>query len=269
MKVGLASVIANQEVARDVRVLRLEEDDQARDVRAGQFVHIRPAPVPVRSTDPLLRRPLSVLRTGASALNDLPSGQYEVLYDVVGRGTDLLTHLRPGDLVDVLGPLGHPFTIDRATRNLLLVGGGVGIVPLVALAEEGLRQGLAVTLLAGFRTADKVFPAGLVPEDVEYVVGTNDGSFGHAGLVTDLVPDYLTWADQICACGPVPMLRALASLDGVQSRGNRGRPTQIAMEEHMGCAMGVCLGCVVPTRHGLQRVCRDGPVFDLKEMGWT
>lgn len=268
MKTALASVIANDEIARDVRVLRLEDADQARNVRPGQFVHLRAAPAPVQTTDPLLRRPLSVLRTGASRLNDLPAAQYEILYDVVGRGTELLTHLRPGDLVDVLGPLGQPFKIDRAARNVLLVGGGVGIVPLVALAEEALTRGLTVTLLAGFRTADKVFPAALVPEAVEYVVATNDGSFGHPGLVTEFVPAYATWADQICACGPVPMLRALASIDGVRPRGRRPKPVQIAMEEHMGCAVGVCLGCVVPTRRGLQRVCRDGPVFDLKEMGW-
>lgn len=268
MKTALASVIANEEVARDVRVLRLEEADQARDVRPGQFVHLRCAPAPVRASDPLLRRPLSVLRTGASARNDLPSSQYEVLYDVVGRGTELLSTLRPGDLVDVLGPLGQPFTLDRSARNLLLVGGGVGIVPLVALAEEALGKGLAVTLLAGFRSKDKVFPAARVPEDVEYVVATNDGSFGHAGLVTELVPAYLDWADQVCACGPVPMLKALGALDGVRARGKRGKPVQVAMEEHMGCAMGVCLGCVVPTRRGPKRVCRDGPVFDLGEMGW-
>jgi dihydroorotate dehydrogenase electron transfer subunit len=269
VKTALASVIANEEVARGVHVLRLEEAEQARDVRPGQFVHLRCAPAPVRTTDPLLRRPLSVLRTGASSANDLPAGQYEVLYDVVGRGTELLSGLRPGDLVDVLGPLGQPFTIDRSTRNLLLVGGGVGIVPLVALAEEALHAGLSVTLLAGFRTADKVFPAERVPEDVEYVVATDDGSFGHPGLVTELVPEYLGWADQICACGPVPMLKALGSIDGVRPRGKRAKPVQIAMEEHMGCAMGVCLGCVVPTRRGPQRVCRDGPVFDLQEMGWT
>jgi dihydroorotate dehydrogenase electron transfer subunit len=263
MKQALASVIANTEIADKVFVLRLEESDQARDVRPGQFVHIRCVNSMASVTDPLLRRPLSVLRTGSSSRNNLPTGQYDVLYDVVGRGTFFLTGFRPGDLADVLGPLGRPFAIRRTTKRLLLVGGGVGIVPLIALAEEALKRRVEVTLLAGFRSANKVFPAPLVPNEVEYVVATDDGSMGYPGMVTAMLPDYVPWADQVCACGPVPMLRALAA-----NRLTGSLPAQIAMEEHMGCAVGVCLGCVVPTKNGNQRVCRDGPVFELAEMGW-
>jgi dihydroorotate dehydrogenase electron transfer subunit len=264
LKQSLATVIANESIGDDVFLLRLEEPDLAREVRAGQFAHVRCVEAGSNATDPLLRRPLSVLRTGVSRRNDLPADQYEIVYDVVGRGTKLLAMLQAGDFADVLGPLGRPFTIERATARLLLVGGGVGIVPLVALAEEALGRGVAVVLLAGFRSAGKLFPAHFLPHEVEYVVATNDGSVGHAGFVTDLVSSYATWADQVCACGPVPMLRALA-----QSPIARRRPAQIAMEEHMGCAMGVCLGCVVPTRKGYQRVCRDGPVFYLADMGWS
>lgn len=259
MKQALASVIANEEIARDVYILRLEEPDQAREIKPGQFVHLRCG----TAHDPLLRRPLSVLRTGAAPNNDLPAAQYDVLYDVVGRGTEALSHLSAGDLVDTLGPLGRPYTLDRVTRRLLLIGGGVGIVPLIALAEEAIRRDLSVTLLAGFRDSTKVFPADRVPAEVEYLIATDDGSAGFEGYVTTLATRYLAWADQVCACGPVPMLKALARLDRP-----RHLPIQIAMEERMGCAMGVCLGCVVPTRHGPQRVCRDGPVFALEEMGW-
>ena len=258
------SVRSNLEIAENVYVIRLEEPDQARDIRPGQFVHVRCVGPDRFNSDPLLRRPLSVLRTGANPRNDVPSGQYDVLYDVVGRGTRFLSGLRPGDLVDVLGPLGNPFSLNRSTKRLLLLSGGVGIVPMIALAEEALRLNREVTLLAGFRTARKVFPAHLVPLEVEYVVATDDGTMGHAGVVTSLVADYLAWADQLYACGPAPMLRALA-----MNRLTGTIPTQIAMEEHMGCAVGVCLGCVVPTKTGYQRVCRDGPVFDLAEMGWT
>jgi dihydroorotate dehydrogenase electron transfer subunit len=264
VKQALASVIANENIADGVYVLRLEEPDLARDVRPGQFVHIRCGPVDRPAFDPLLRRPLSVLRTGTSRLNDLPAGQYDVLYDVVGRGTASLSHLRSGEVVDVLGPLGRPFSIQRQTARLLLVGGGVGIVPLVALAEEALQRNVAVTLLAGFRTGAKAFPANLLAPEVEYVVTTDDGSYGRKGFVTGLVSEYASWADQVGACGPVPMLRALAQLH----LGSR-LSIEIAMEEHMGCAMGVCLGCVVPTRRGYQRVCRDGPVFNLADMVWS
>jgi dihydroorotate dehydrogenase electron transfer subunit len=262
VKQALASVVSNTEIADNVYVLRLEEPDQARDIRPGQFVHVRCVGPTV--SDPLLRRPLSILRTGASVLNDLPTGQYDVLYDVVGRGTHLLTGLRPGDFADVLGPLGNPFTLERTTRRILLVAGGVGIVPMIALAEEAIKRNVEVTLIAGFRTRRKVFPAQLVPREVEYIVATDDGTMGHHGLVTALLPELLPWTDQICACGPIPMLRALAANQLTGSL-----PTQIAMEEHMGCAVGVCLGCVVPTRSGYQRVCRDGPVFNLADMGWS
>jgi len=264
VKQALASVIANTRVADGVFIIRLEEGDQARDVRPGQFVHVRPGGAAGPTFDPLLRRPLSVLRSGACSTNDLPPEQYEVLYDVVGRGTDLLSHLRPGDLADILGPLGRPFELHKSTRHLLLVSGGVGIVPLVALAEDSLRKGISVTLLAGFRAANKVFPASRLPAELEYVLATDDGSIGHHGLVTSLIAEYLPWADELCACGPAPMLRALSSLERP-----RRFPIQVAMEERMGCAMGVCLGCVVPTRSGLQRVCRDGPVFPLEDLRWS
>ncbi|HLG52160.1 MAG TPA: dihydroorotate dehydrogenase electron transfer subunit [Chloroflexota bacterium] len=261
MKQALATVIDNRMIARGMHLLRLEEPDQARTVQPGQFMHLR---VGEATFDPLLRRPLSVLRTGVSPVNDLPAGQYDLLFDVVGRGTRLLAQLRPGDLVDVLGPLGRPFQISPGVRRLLLVGGGIGVVPLVALAEEAVRRRIAVTFLAGFRTAAKAYPAALLPREVEYIISTDDGSAGHRGYVTSLLPDFLQWADLVCACGPSPMLEALARLERPS-----GLPVQIAMEEHMGCAMGVCLGCVVPTRHGPRRVCRDGPVFDLEEMDWS
>jgi dihydroorotate dehydrogenase electron transfer subunit len=262
VKQAFATVIANAAVARDVFVLRLEEPSQAREVSPGQFVHLRCA-AGATTYDPLLRRPLSVLRTGTCPINPLPREQYDVLYAVVGRGTDWLSQRRPGEHLDVLGPLGRPFTLERATRRLLLVGGGVGIVPLVALAEEAIHRRLTVTLVAGFRTADQAYPAAELPPEVEYVVTTDDRSAGRPGRVTEHLAEYLSWADQLCACGPVPMLQALARLPLP-----RGLPVQVAMEAQMGCAMGVCLGCVVPTRHGYQRVCRDGPVFPLEEMGW-
>jgi len=285
VKQVLAPVVSNAEVAQGTYLLRLHVPEIAAHARPGQFVHVRCAPVWARPTnpdrpspqpspiadafakgegvsslawDPLLRRPLSIMRTHRE------SGEIEILYDVVGRGTALLSRARPGEALDVLGPLGRPFELKASTRQALLVGGGGGVPPLVALAEEALAKGVSVTLVAGFRTAAKVFPAELLPPEVEYVVTTDDGSAGRPGLVTEPLAEYLCWADQLFACGPLPMLKALARLDLPC-----GLPVQISMEERMGCAMGVCLGCVVRTRHGLQRVCRDGPVFDLRELDLT
>lgn len=255
-----ALVVENREVAQGSYLLRLHAPEVAAHARPGQFVHVRCSPVAASDSatwDPLLRRPLSLLRIRRAA------GEIECLYDVVGRGTAILSRVRLGEALDVLGPLGRPFEIKGKTRHALMVSGGVGIVPLVALAEEALTKDVAVTLVAGFRTAAKVCPAELLPPEVEYVVTTDDGTAGRPGFVTQAIAEHLSWADQVFACGPLPMLEALASLDLPRSL-----PVQISMEEHMGCAMGVCLGCVVQTRRGLQRVCRDGPVFDLREMGW-
>lgn len=260
MKQVLAAVRENREVAESTYRMRLRAPDVAAHARPGQFVHVRPAPVGEFGTfafDPLLRRPLSILSA------DPKAGEFEILYDVVGRGTALLARARVADEIDVLGPLGKPFELAAKTRHALLVGGGIGVVPLVMLAEAAISRDVAVTLLAGFRSAAKAFPTSLIPPEAEYVVATDDGSLGRPGFVTAAVPEYLSWADQVFACGPVPMLRALGRLDIPRSL-----PVQISMEEHMGCAMGVCLGCVIETRHGLKRVCRDGPVFNLREIEW-
>jgi dihydroorotate dehydrogenase electron transfer subunit len=256
----LATVRENREIAESTYRMRLRAPDVAAHARPGQFVHVRPAPVGESGTfslDPLLRRPLSILRA------DPKTGEIEILYEVVGRGTSLLARARSADELDILGPLGRPFEIAPNTRHALLVGGGIGVVPLVMLAAAALARDVAVTLLAGYQTAAKAFPTSLIPPEAEYVVATDDGSLGRPGFVTASVSEYLPWADQVFACGPVPMLQALGRLDIPRSL-----PVQISMEEHMGCAMGVCLGCVVRTRHGLKRVCRDGPVFSLREMVW-
>ena len=260
MKQVMAAVRENREIAEATYRMRLRAPDIAAHARPGQFLHVRPAPVGEHGTfsfDPLLRRPLSILRADAKA------GEVEILYDVVGRGTALLARARVADEIDILGPLGKPFELAPKTRHALLVGGGIGVVPLVMLAEAALARDVAVTLLAGYRTAAKAFPTSLIPTEAEYVVTTDDGTHGRPGFVTSAALEYLPWADQIFACGPIPMLQALRRLDLPRSL-----PVQISMEAHMGCAMGVCLGCVVETRHGLKRVCRDGPVFSLREMVW-
>ena len=160
------------------------------------------------------------------------------------------------------------------------------------LADEAIRDGRQVTLLFGAASAREVYPSNLLPDEVEYVVATDDGSLGQRGFVTELVPQFEGWADQSFACGPMPMLRALARLAegrrgrlGVAALGRRrggGRPDplgspvarrkaflQVSMEQNMGCAVGACLGCVVMSVTGTpQRVCREGPVFASEELVW-
>ena len=250
--------------------------------RAGQFVHVRTGDM----SGLVLRRPFSI------NTSDPASGTITIHFRTIGRGTEWFTHLRSGDLVDMLGPLGRPFEVDSRSQHLLLIAGGLGMAGVRALADEAIRDGRQVTLLFGAASAREVYPTSLLPDEVEYVVATDDGSMGHHGYVTELMPQYEAWADQAFACGPEPMLRALARLVatrrsrlGVARLGRKrgagkghaaGSPAarrkaflQVSMEQRMGCAVGACLGCVVMATSGTpQRVCREGPVFASEEIAW-
>ena len=171
-----------------------------------------------------------------------------------------------GEHLDCLGPLGNGFTIHPTTRNMLMVGGGSGVAPLVALAELAVAKELSVVLLFGARSSGLVFPASLLPPEVEYAVATNDGSMGRRGMVTDLMADYLSWADAMYACGPHPMF--LSMLDLVR-RVNLQKSVQVSMEENMACGVGACFGCVVQNKRGeMKSVCEDGPVFEMRDLAW-
>jgi len=261
VELARATVLANAPIMPNTHVLDLACPSIARAAQPGQFIHIRVGP----TWDPLLRRPMSIFRIGPEGVS--------LMVRAVGEGSAIIATSPVGAELDLLGPLGKPFTLDARSRRLLMVGGGYGVAPLVALATQALGRGCEVVLLNGAATAPYVFPAGELSPEIEYVVSTVDGSIGHAGLVTELMPRYLDWSDAIYACGPTPMLEAVARVARPAAFGVAGairseKPVQLAMEQQMGCAMGVCLGCVVKTRHGYQRVCRDGPVFPAEELIW-
>jgi dihydroorotate dehydrogenase electron transfer subunit len=264
MSLHIATVLENMAVTPGTFLLRLRDSELGRTGRPGQFVMVRCAEE--SSHDPLLRRPLALHRL------DRELGEVELLVRVVGRGTAWLALRRPGDPVDIFGPLGQGFALDRKTRNLLLVAGGMGIAPMMAVVDQGLARGCAVTLVLGARTQGELYPPALIPPQVEVHLATDDGSCGRACLAPAILQDpalgLLTWADQLLACGPRPMLAALAPI----VRAGRLRPragfAQVSLEEAMACGVGVCLGCVVKTRKGLRRVCEDGPVFDLLDIVW-
>jgi len=250
--------------------------------RAGQFVHARTGDL----SGLVLRRPFSINTADAA------TGVITIHFRTIGRGTEWFTRLRPGDPVDMLGPLGRPFEVDPRSRHLLLIAGGLGMAGVRSLADEAIRDGRQVTVLFGAASARDVYPSSLLPDEVEYVIATDDGSVGQRGFVTQLVPEYEAWADQAFACGPAPMLAALARLAagrrerlGVAKLGRKrgaGKPDavgspaarrkaflQVSMEQNMGCAVGACLGCVILGANGQpQRVCREGPVFAAEEVAW-
>ena len=282
MRLAAAELVDSREILPGQWIQAYHAPDLAVGSRAGQFVHVRTGD----SSGMVLRRPFS-LNTA-----DPATGIVTIHFRVIGRGTEWFTRLRPGDEIDLLGPLGRPFEVDARSRHLLLVAGGLGMAGVRMLADEAIRAGRRVTLLFGAASAREVYPSNLLPDEVEYVVATDDGSLGHHGFVTELVPAYEAWADQAFACGPAPMLAALARLAaGRQGRlgvarlgrkrgGGRSDPVgspaarrkaflQVSMEQNMGCAVGACLGCVVMSTSGApQRVCREGPVFAADEIAW-
>jgi dihydroorotate dehydrogenase electron transfer subunit len=282
MRLASAELVDSREILPGQWLQSYHAPDLAVGSRAGQFVHVRTGDF----SGLVLRRPFS-LNTA-----DPATGIVTLHFRVVGRGTEWFTRLRPGDSIDLLGPLGRPFEVDSRSQHLLLIAGGLGIAGVRMLADEAIRAGRQVTLLFGAASARDVYPSSLLPDEVEYVVATDDGTLGHHGFVTELVTGYEAWADQAFACGPTPMLAALAHLVegrrdrlGVAKLGRKrgggkvvpaGSPAarrkaflQVSMEQNMGCAVGACLGCVVMTTSGTpQRVCREGPVFASDEIAW-
>ncbi|MDQ6836110.1 MAG: dihydroorotate dehydrogenase electron transfer subunit [Actinomycetota bacterium] len=226
--------------------------------QAGQFYMLR---AQTRwgggeSERPYLPRAFSVLRaTGSGSACEL---ELEFLLEDVGPGTRRLAELAPEDRLSVVGPLGQGFAAPRADRRALLVGGGVGIAPLVIWRDE---LGLDAPVLLGFRSAAHAAGAQLLREAR---VATDDGSEGHHGLVTDLLADALATGGQyeVYACGPPPMLEAVRRLCT-----ERDVPAQLALESGMACGFGACFGCAVPTARGLIRLCLEGPVLDAQELG--
>jgi dihydroorotate dehydrogenase electron transfer subunit len=182
-----------------------------------------------------------------------------------GKGTQWLAHRRAGDTLKLVGPLGNGYEIHPKARHLLLLAGGIGIAPLVFLADEAVKRGLSVTLLYGTPTRHRYSPERLLPE-IELVTVTEDGSIGRKGMITDFLPDFIGGADQIFACGPMPMYWDMT----LRKRELRleGKPVQISLEVRMGCGVGVCYGCTVKTKSGLKQVCKDGPIFDLDDILW-
>jgi dihydroorotate dehydrogenase electron transfer subunit len=282
MRLAAAELVDSREILPGQWLQSYHAPDLAIGSRAGQFVHVRAGDF----SGLVLRRPFS-LNTA-----DPATGIVTIHFRVVGRGTEWFTHLRPGDAIDLLGPLGRPFEVDPRSQHLLLIAGGLGIAGVRMLADEAIRAGRQVTMLFGAASAREVYPSSLLPDEVEYVVATDDGSLGHHGFVTELVTAYEAWADQAFACGPTPMLAVLAQLVagrrdrlgvaklGRKRGGGRSAPVgspaarrkaflQVSMEQNMGCAVGACLGCVVMTTSGNpQRVCREGPVFAYDEIAW-
>jgi len=222
----------------------------APEAKPGQFVMVscggEECPLP---------RPLSIHQTSGENLALL----YAILAE--GRGTKWLSERRNGKEITLTGMLGNGFSIPEEPANLLLVAGGNGIAPLYFLAQKAIKAGHSITLLYG--TADRNRKP--IPPHIKTISATEDGSVGHRGTVTDLIPKHIDWAEQVFACGPVAMYR---ELHAHRKELLQDKPVQLSLEVRMGCGLGVCFGCTVKTKTGLKQVCKDGPVFNLDDILW-
>jgi dihydroorotate dehydrogenase electron transfer subunit len=270
LNIGYAEVVENAWLYGDTHITWFRSPELAHGAYPGQFLMLRSSDDAAyaehglgRADDPLLPRPMSYhrIRQGTEG------NEWSILYDVVGRGTAWLSRRKAGDRVYCWGPLGRGYEIDRSANNLLLVGGGIGIAPLVWLAEEAVAAHKNVTLVIGARSAEHVFPSKLLPEQVEIVVTTDDGSAGRKGFATEPFGELLEWCDQAFACGPTPMFRAMAD---VVRKARMRRSVQLLLEERMGCGTGICYGCAVEVRvrggRQMKLVCKDGPRFDVRDV---
>lgn len=223
----------------------------------GQFAEVRVD----GDAGSLLRVPISI------NLHDKRSDELWLLVHVVGSGTRRLAALHVGDVVNVILPLGRGFTLPEARQTgqrFLLVGGGVGVAPLLFLGQELVARGADVTFLVGGRTAGDLVQTELLSRLGHVALTTDDGSAGEHGLVTD----HSLWGSadytRVCTCGPMPMMRAVA-----RKAAERGIACEASLEGMMGCGLGACLCCVQATPEGHLCVCQDGPVFSSERLGWT
>ena len=237
------------EVARNTFLLEFVSPEIARSAAPGQFVNIKID----RSFSPLLRRPMSI--------SDVEDNTVKILFNIVGRGTAILARTNPGETIDVIGPLGHGFSLTEDIDLAILVGGGLGAAPFPFLTRELSRRNATTLSFVGTRTASQLALGGLQ----NVAVATDDGSKGYRGTVVDLLRARLgemrARNARIFTCGPTPMLRALQHLvREIQI------PCEASLETPMACGIGLCQGCPVEVTDSSRRYklsCKDGPVFDI------
>jgi len=263
-------VLSNDEISPGYYRMRVLAPEIGAAARAGQFVMLR-----VQTTlPPLLRRPFGIFRTGfmPADCDGMPPKEYlELVYKVVGSGTEMMRQLKPGSRVEMMAPLGSSFDLGTPSADKILVGGGIGLVPLFKLAEELVEQG-KVRLLMGGRTRDDILAVTEFERlGVETYVSTDDGSLGEEGFVTQVLERKLTKfpGAEVFACGPMPMLEAVEKICTAHRT-----PLQVSLEALMACGVGACLGCVVKGQGHSDAAprylctCKEGPVFGAQELEW-
>jgi dihydroorotate dehydrogenase electron transfer subunit len=268
-----AIVMANGVCAGGLRQLVVRAPQLAKSAQPGQFVHLRL----LGHGEHILRRPLSIYDVYADRRGDFACVSF--IYQVKGKGTETLSAYRMEETLELLGPLGQGWRPPEGLKSALLVGGGVGAVPLMLLAGDLHARGVDVLSAYGMRDKEM---AGVLYGGSSYrsyalrdeegsgrvreAYATDNGSFGHHGLVTELSEHFLREEnfDYLAACGPEPMLRIVAAQAAAA-----GVFCELSLERRMACGMGACLSCRVVTTDGQKRACKDGPVFDARKVVWS
>ncbi len=243
MTQGLYKILSNIQLTSTVYKMVLEGDTSA-ITAPGQFVNIK-------LEGKFLRRPISICNYDDTTIT--------LVYKVVGVGTEQMSEMREGAVLDVLVGLGNGYSIDKCGDKPLLIGGGVGVPPLYNLCKKLVSDGKKVSVVLGFNTAEEIF----LEEDFKALgadvrVATADGSYGVKGFVTDAMKDIdYTY---FFTCGPMPMFKAIEAVAKTSG--------QYSFEERMGCGFGACMGCSCKTKYGNKRICKDGPVLEREEIIW-
>lgn len=255
-----AKLIAKEELISGIFKFSVEAPEVVEQAKIGQFIEIRVND----DIEPFLRRPISIHNM------DRKSGKLEFIFQVKGKGTEILAKRNVGDLIDIVGPLGNGSFDYSKYERIGIIGGGIGVFPLYELAKNAKNDGKDVSIYLGFRNKDLV-----VLEDefknvsTNFVLTTDDGSYSKKGFAIDFLKEDIEngKVDSIYACGPLPMLRAVQKL-AIE----KDIPCQLSLEEKMACGLGVCLGCAVKTSDSTKEapqykhVCKNGPVFDAKDV---
>ena len=254
-----ATLISREQVTEGHYLLTLDCAEVAQNARPGQFVHLRVGD----GTDPLLRRPLSIM------LSQPDRREVQILVRTVGRGTGIVATHDEGTRYDLLGPLGSGWSIPQGDDPVLLVAGGIGVAPLIFVADSTRMadpQPYVRAIFGGLTTESLVCWTEFAARCDEFIAVTEDGSTGETGLVTDVLAPELDRdpPTRVYACGPDGMLAAVARICA-----EAGVPCEVSMEQWMGCGVGACLGCAIPaSAGGYVRVCTEGPVFDATQIDW-
>ncbi len=251
---GKYQVIENKALARDIFSIVILCPEIAEIAVPGQFVHILPE-------SQTLRRPISICDTDKNA------GTLRIVFIVKGEGTKKISQAREGTLIDMLAPLGHGFTVNDNFKKVILIGGGIGTPPMLPLAKH---YGEKAVVISGFRNAEAVILQNDFRQTgAETILCTDDGSMGRNGFVTEPLKELLDRdsADAVYACGPMPMLKNIAAIAN-----EKNVYCEVSLEERMGCGIGACLVCACKTmkdgEEHFAHVCKNGPVFDAKEVIW-